>query len=323
MKYQIASSSTEEGEVHENTFPYAKSQLKYLYYPKSSLFIGPNTLPTIANYTSQTVCQKLKKEIKADYSHVSFGLLDSSKLFFENRFRRVGSLGSAERVVSLGRADPARGKGSGDYGSFAQQQLFSKEVPTHARVFIVEDRMLDALERSNAYVFLRASENREAKTRRYVLEDVFYSECGFYEYLEMCGRLIKGQEEVRRYEAKLNNWMGTGVDTIVSSGANTRVSTGLDALVTLYSSTTFMDEEGEHRLYSIPESGRDRIAVVNKDGVKLQPVQGQPNGSMGRLVTLDVEEGDYVINNWTVYKMGVEGDKVEFVGIKYDDLLDV
>lgn len=306
MKYKLASSSTEEGEVHENTFPYTKSHLKYLYYPRTNIFIGPNTLPVIANYKSESVCQKLKKDVKADYSYISFTILDNSKAFFDNSFTVVGDLGVNKNELKLMAVDSAykdipvirRGEDSGKYNQFFQRHFFSKEPPGSMRVFVLEDRMLQCLNNPNAYLFFRVSEHRETGAKRYVFEDVFYSQSGLYEYLEIYGEILvksQGSVEIRLYSSE-------------------------DTEIHVHSSTVFMNEGKKRRLYSVPDEARNAIIVMNKEGPVLAEIQGRKSEELENLLRLTVGEGDYIINGKIIYKMGDGKVKFEYKGLIYDDI---
>ncbi|ELA42187.1 uncharacterized protein VICG_00830 [Vittaforma corneae ATCC 50505] len=336
VKYKIASSSTEEGEVHENTFPYTKSYLQYCYYPLTTQFIGKNTLPNIMNYKSEGICQKLKKEIKADYPYISFTLLDNSKPFFDNRFTficdltardisedssKTNSKSSTFRLVSL-KPDYKEIKNLGRspsnesrYDRFFQKFFFMKEdiqsfvFKDCLRIFALEDRVFENLDNKNAFMFFRVCDqdcivgedqtsNRiERKIRKYAFEDVFYSSAQFYEYLNIYSEaLVRSHcsEEIKTYNTD-------------------------DSAFIIYSSTSFKEDGQLRRMHSSFDSKKNVRVIFNKDGPVFSSIQGKECDNIKYLVGLDLPEGDYVVNDKKVYKIGTDGIHFEYKGLLYED----
>lgn len=342
MEYQLASSSTEEGEVVDAKFPYYKSYLQYYYYPHTTKFIGKNSVPHFVNYKSDLYCTKLRKDIKADYPYIAFNLLESSKTFFDNKFLHVKDLvrrkssapsdaipllsteqAATEEFVLRDIKTDYRHIGSLDkkstpenkYDKFYQQLLFvrGERTPLVAsiqkrfteRVIIMEDKVLDALDKDNAYIFCRvivespqAPEDGEKKTTtKIVFEDIFYNRVCFYEYLGLYAEsLVKSfnSEEVRVYESK-------------------------DTLLVVYSSTVYQDGAVVRRLYSTLDAEKNTMVIFNREGPVAVDCRGQPSENIEFLGGLDLPEGDYVINGKKVYKISSEGESVEYTDIDFSD----
>lgn len=329
MKYKIASSSTEEGEVRENTFPYTKSHLQYYYYPLTVQFIGKNTLPNIMSYKSEGICQKLKKEIRNDYPYISFSLLENYKPFFDNKFVFICNLTADAhavcgklKLVSL-KADCKEIKkldrnqsNESRYDKFFQKFFFMKEdiqpfmFKDCLRIFVLEDRVFENLDAKNAFIFFRVCDQAcvvgedetkgkiERKIRKYAFEDIFYSSARFYEYLGIYSEvLVKSHcsEEIRTYNAG-------------------------DSAFIIYSGTTFKDDGQLRRMYSSFDSKKNTRIIFNKDGPVFSTIQGRECDNIKYLVNLDLPEGDYVINDMKVYKVSMDGLHFEYKGLLYDDL---
>lgn len=332
MKYELAS-STEEGEVEETGIPYYKSQLQYYYYPLTTKFIGRNSVPHFMNYKRESICSKLKKEIKADYSYLPFGLLESSKAFFDNNFLFVKDLEEDNAVLQLAlkelRADYKEVKkldkknvGENRFDRFFQRFFFRREDQSSligdsvVKAFALEDRMLESLNNKNAFIFFRvASEKRsrgdipaiglaekdvdKPSVTKYAFEEIFYSSVSFYEYLELCeGSVVRNynSEEIRSYVC-----------------GNT--------MVMIFSGAVFKHNGVTRRLYNGVDCSKNTKIIFNKEGPALCDIQGRNSDNLKYLINLDLPEGDYAINDKKVYKICNEGIKVEFKDIVYDDFV--
>lgn len=337
LKYEIASSSEEEGEVHESSFPYYKSYLQYYYYPLTTQFIGKNTVPNIINYKSEGICLKLKKEIKNDYPYISFNVLDAHKPFFDNKFIKIGDVvktGSdvlkTDNVIKTGsdaiktdnnkveflgvkgdykeikRID-RKGGYENRYDRFFQRFLFNKdETPSnYSRIFVLEDRILEAMDCPDAYIFFRVVSTKDVNVVKYIFEDVFYNRMSFYGYLEIYGENILKthcSEEIRTYLYE-------------------------NTIIFIHSSTVFYNERnGEEtpilrRLYSGPDYVKNTMILFNKDSPSFCNIQGKKNENLNIVLKIDLKEGDYVLNRGNIYKIGNEGENVEFKGIEYEDFV--
>lgn len=341
MEYRLASSSTEEGEIVDAEFPYYKSYLQYYYYPHTTKFIGSNTVPHIANYKCDQYCARLRKEIKTDYPYIQFNLLENSKTFFDNRFSYVQDLVAAphdqgdaeipllspdaglktsEYVLKEIKTDhreidrlDRKSVYEGRYDKFYQQLFFVRDDRAQivktiqeyatAKIFVMEDRILDALDRRHGYIFCRViDDNIQADgrvVRKMIFEDVFYSRVQFYEYLELYAEsLVKSfnSEEIRVYENR-------------------------DSLLVVYSSTTFVRDSAVRRLYSTLDAERNAMVVCNMDGPAIVDYRGCLKDNVRYISGLDLPEGDYVINDKKVYKISNDGESVEYSDIDFSDFI--
>lgn len=318
MKYELASSSTEEGEIKEVTFPYHKSYVQYYYYPQTTRFIGRNSVPHIMNYRNDGMTQRLKKEIKADYPYISFSYLDDNKAFFQNKFEFVADLCPVEKPLSLLsiKTDYKEIKkplrkitGESRFERFFHKFFFSKEemqllAPKDCtKLFAFEDRILEALDKSDAFIFFRTCEElvAEKRTKKYAFEDIFYNGASFYEYLEIYAEvLVKDQcsEETRNYVAE-------------------------DAMILIHSSTVFKEEGVLKRLYGGPDFKKNAMVIFNKECASISGVQERYNENIKYIMGIDLPEGDYVINQKKIYKVSKEGIQFEFKGISYDNFIKI
>lgn len=323
MKYELASSSTEEGEIKESKFPFYKSHLQYYFYPLTTNFIGKNTVPNIMNYKSEGISQKLKKEIKADYPYIQFNLLDNNKPFFENKFKFVSQIDSnfTNKPLELLtvksdykkiKKPELRPNAINTYDNFFKKFFFNKdekqifEYGTATKIFCFEDRVLHYFQNKNAFIFLRVKEeafkNEEDKLitiKKYAFEDVFFRSATFYEFLEIYQEfLLKGHlcEEIKTF----------------SNG---------ESFCFVYSSTTFKREGEIKRLFDSIDMPSNTRLLLNKNGPQFLNIQGKVHKNEQFIISLDLPEGDYAINNRNIYKICNDGDHFGFGGITYDDLL--
>lgn len=330
MKYELASSTEED--VTQEAIPYYKSHLQYYYYPHTTRFIGRNSIPHFMNYKGEGISTKLKKEIRADYPYLQSGLLESSKAFFDNHFLFVKNLDGEETMPHLVlkeiKADykevkklDKKSTGENRFDKFFQRFFFQRDEQSLAtnedvtRAFALEDRMLEGLDNKNAFIFLRVASERRCRddaskqvgreacesgiVKKYAFEEMFYNIMSFYEYLELCeGSLVRSHnsEEIRSY-------------------------VGGDSMVIVFSSTTFKYNGAIKRLYSGVDCSKNTKVLFNKDCPVPYEIQGRNSDNMRYLMSLDLPEGDYAINDKKVYKVGSEGDKVEFKDISYDDFI--
>lgn len=330
MKYELASSTEED--VTQEAIPYYKSHLQYYYYPHTTRFIGRNSIPHFMNYKGEGISTKLKKEIRADYPYLQSGLLESSKAFFDNHFLFVKNLDGEETMPHLVlkeiKADykevkklDKKSTGENRFDKFFQRFFFQRDEQSLAtnedvtRAFALEDRMLEGLDNKNAFIFLRVASERRCRddtskqvgreaceggiVKKYAFEEMFYNIVSFYEYLELCeGSLVRSHnsEEIRSY-------------------------VGGDSMVIVFSSTTFKYNGAIKRLYSGVDCSKNTKVLFNRDCPVPYEIQGRNSDNMRYLMSLDLPEGDYAINDKKVYKVGSEGDKVEFKDISYDDFI--
>lgn len=355
MSYQLASSSTEEGEVRGPDFPYHKSFLQYYYYPRTSLYIGRNSLPSASDYLSEAPCSKLLKDLRADYPYIPFALPDTSRQFFDNRFVYVRDmeLPSPDVECSIPMLSPiytfadqyqfklkhvqsnhktvqrlqAGVPPAGTYDRYYHKVFFSKEeqlaAPTSPGItthVIIEDRMLKALGNPDAFIFCRVIEGNggvsdvatdgsrsdrisdvashvSTASTRVLFEDVFYSRVPFYDYLDLCA------------------------DQMISTFNSTevRVYENSSTQLTVFSATTFVYDSILRRLHpTVDEPGNIQV-VFNRDGPAVHAVSEPPTENIHWLTALDIPEGDYVINNKKIYKIGTDGLKIDYRDIDYSD----
>ncbi|KAM0680021.1 hypothetical protein GINT2_001708 [Glugoides intestinalis] len=312
MKYELASSSTEEGEVKKSSFPYNKSYIQYYYYPQTTRFVGKNTVPHIMNYRNEGICQRLKKEIKAEYPQISFTFLDDNKLFFDNKFSFVSEITPMSVKVSLVDVKQnykrieqplRRESGESKYEKFFHNVFFNKEeaqkleADKYSRVFALEDKVLESLDNTNSYIFFRVTVEKHRSHLKYVFEDVFYLYATFYEYLDIFAEVLvrsHGSEEIRRYESD-------------------------NTLFLIYSSTVFKDGNFIRRLYGSVDTEKNTKVIFNKGSCNFHTIQGKSNQNIKWIAGLDLPEGDYVINSKKVYKLSTEGEVFVFKGILYED----
>lgn len=329
MEYRLASSSTEEGEVVENGFPYYKSHLQYYYYPQTTLFIGKNSVPQFIDYKSNLICSKLKKDIKAEYSYLFFNLLDSSKTFFDNKFSFVKTLQeiSKESDLQFELIDCKNNiqeistfdkKSTYDrkYEKFYQKLLFSKENQSLSysdflkdsdvsNLIIIEDSMIEKIKSEDTFMFFRCidekvkaneSENRKP-LKKYIFEDIFYSRKGFYEYLDLYSEyLVKSfnSDEIRYYKCN-------------------------KTLLIVYSGTVFTQFGNIKRLCGGLDVESNIKIICNKEGPKIFDIQGHYNNNVLNLLNIDLCDGDYVINKNKIYKISDSGESFEFKDIDFSD----
>lgn len=319
MKYELASSSTEEGEIRGEQFPYYKSHIQYFYYPLTTKFVGSNSLPHVMNYKNEGMCLKLKKEIKADYPYISFNLLDSHKPFFDNKFKMIGALTSTEsnenplKLLSIDsdykeiKKFEKRNCGETRYDKFFKKFFFKKEDAVdqndsdfYPKLFCFEDQVLQHIENENAFIFLRVSEDSNSPSgtaKKYAFEDIFFKGAKFYEFLEIFQEsLVKSHnsEEIRRF----------------SCG---------DAHLTVFSSTVFKQESEVKRIFNTVDFPRNIRLLFNKDGPKTIAVEDKINNNVKYLLSLDLPDGDYAINCKNIYKISNDGEHFKFTGIDYED----
>lgn len=287
MKYELASSSTEEGEIKKSSFPYSKSYAQYYYYPQTTRFIGKNTVPHIMNYRNEGICQRLKKEIKAEYPQISFTLLDDNRLFFDNKFTFVSEITPADADLALLDVKQnykkiekplRRGNSESKYEKFFHQFFFNKEesqkleIGNHTRIFALEDKVLECLDNANSFIFFRVSVEKAKSLLKYVFEDVFYLHATFYEYLDIFAEAMvrsHGSEEIRRYESD-------------------------NSLFFIHSSTVFKDGDFLRRMYGAVDVEKNTTVIFNKGGPDFHTIQGKSTENIKWIAGLNLEEGDYL-----------------------------
>lgn len=403
LKYEIASSSQEEGEVREPSFPYYKSYLQNYYYPLSTLFIGKNSVPNIINYKSEGICLKLKKELKNDYSYISFNVLDSHKPFFDNKFIKIiglddtsdeehfnktNNLLTAEDEVMIAEDDVITAEDDtittkddtitaedinkntnknikqhkkdttedvveflgvkGDYkeikkltrktgyesryDKFFQRFFFNKDETSsnYKRIFVLEDRVLEAIDCPTAYIFFRVVSTKEkgADTVKYIFEDVFYNRLNFYEYLEFYGENVLKthcSEEIRTYFYRESIiFIHSSTTFINNSSSIDDINFNIARNTTTNSINTSININGNpklRKLYNGPDYVKNTMILFNKDGPSFCNIQGRKNDNLKILLKMNLKEGDYVLNGKSIYKIGNEGEQVEFKGIEYEDFI--
>ena len=321
MKYKLASSSTEEGEIKGNGFPFYKSHLQYYYYPLSTMFIGKNTVPNAMNYKCEGISQKLKKDLKADYPYILFNILDTNKPFFENKFKlfttmseaKINPLELIEAKSDLKEIENFHSKPNGEkrYDQFFQKFFFRKEenplpaIKNASKIFCFEDRVLQYLDNTNAFIFLRVSEEKinsntqPSLIKRYAFEDIFFHSANFYEFLEIYQEFIlKGHksEEIRTF----------------SNG---------EIAAFVFSSTTFKNNGEVKRIFATLDQPNNSRLLFNKDGPKLISIQGRITKNENFIFSLDLPEGDYAINDKKICKLCNDGEYLGFNGLLYDDFI--
>lgn len=329
MSYQLASSSTEEGEIVNSGFPYHKSCLQYLYYPHTSIFIGKNTLPVLCNYKSDLYCVKLKKDIKADYNYIFFNLLENKKSFFENKFVIYKDL--ADNFNSFNNALPEpfvlqniisdykegvlttkRTNKENSYSSFYKQIFCSSNEKitgisrTTSKLIVIEDRMVEAINKPNAFIFFRVivqkTEEEAKHLMKIIFEEIFYNKMLFYEYLDLCASNI-----ARNF-----------------NGYETRFYESKDTTLIIRSSTVFKYENKIRRIHNIDKDEKNVQIVFNKNEMTIVDFKGKLNDNikyLNHLDNLDIPVGDYVLNNKVIYKISKEGFVVSFSDIDFTDFI--
>lgn len=319
MKYELASSSTEEGEVQGKSFPYQKSHLRYYYYPQSTIFIGQNSIPNGMDYKIENnVSQKIKKELKSDYPFLQFNLIDNHRLFFDNKFKKIGTLEARDETIKLISTQSnlieiknflSKSSCENLYEKFYQRIFFKKDLECEVsskinKIFCLEDRMLSCLDKDNAFVFFRVSSEYPVQeeepngfvVKKYAFEDVFFNHCSFYEMLDLIA------------EKTVKSFNSEEIKTFTSE----------TSLIYIYSSTTFNYNGKEHRIYNNIDSARNTMILFNKTSVSPFNIDGRLSTSYKYLISLDLPNGDYVINNKTIYKMSIDGEQFQYKGFNYE-----
>lgn len=206
------------------------------------------------------------------------------------------------------------------YDKFYQQLFFVRDDRTPivksiqeystARIFVMEDRILEALDKKHAYIFCRVvDDNIQVNVqsdgepgrivKKIIFEDVFYSKVYFYEYLDLYAEnLVKSfnSEEIRVYENR-------------------------DSLLVVYSSTTFTRDSSVRRLYNTLDAERNTMIICNKDGPAVVDCKDVLKDNIQYINNLDLPEGDYVINDRKVYKISNDGESVEYFDIDFSDFI--
>ncbi len=324
MGYQLASSSTEEGEIVNSGFPFNKSHLQYYYYPHTSKFIGKNTIPLFVNYKSDLYCIKLKKDIKADYTNVLFNLLETKKMLFENKFVFCKSIDEpAEqenftnpfvltKVYSDYKELPLvvkRTNKENSYSKYIKEMFFIEKekinfvTPKTQKLIVIEDRILEAFEKPNAFILCKsivtASEKDPSKSfRKLIFEDVVYNKMYFYEYLQYYGSNIARN----------------------TNGYETRIYDNNDDTILIIRSNTVFKEKGLlRRMHSIFDEEKNTLVIFNKNEIKTLTIKGERNDNVKYLTNLELPEGDFVINNKNVYRISNDGETFTFSDIDFTD----
>jgi len=335
MKYELASSSMEEGEITEEGIPYYKSYLQYYYYPLTTKYIGRNSVPHYMNYKGDGISTKLKKELKADYPYISFSILDRGKAFFDNNFLYVMDCPVDESPLTVKEIKSnykeykkleKKSPGENRYDLSFQRFFFQKEDPETfvgqniKKAFLFEDRVLEALDNKNAFIFFRvattkavkfatsnlndktATEDLEKNDRmvtKYAFEEIFYSKSSFYEYLELYkDEVVKNlnSEEIRSYTSE-------------------------SAIFFVFSSTTFKYKDTVRRIYSGIDCAKNTDIIFNKEGPCIIDSEGIANKNVKYIQGFELPDSDYVINDKKIYKISNEGIEFEFQDIVYDDFI--
>lgn len=323
MKYQLAESTSEE--TNEIKFPFVKSHLNYFYFPKSQKFIGSNSMPYPMNYKSFGISNKAKKELNKDYPYINYTLLDSGKSLFSKKFKYVCGLGKPcdtdikliDSVTNLNEFNNLEKGTSKELFNKFHIEIFTnksktKKLEEHFSgntkyIYILEDRILAALNNEKAFIKFKVSMfNNEKTMKKYIFEDIFYNEASFYEYLEIIKEtLIKGKnsEEIKLY--------GTGMETMVF----------------IHSSTTGTYQGRTKRLFNGIDCIKNIDIVLNKNIPALLDDGLVPRNcekeimNLKRILSIDLDQGEYSIKNGKIYKIGVDGIEFHYTGIVYDDFI--
>lgn len=320
--YSLASSSTEEGEIIENSFPFSKSHLKFYFHPLTKQFIGKNTIPNLINFKkddqSNKISQKLKKAIKNSYSYISFTLLDDSKLFFNNKFQFVTDLSISPINITSDISNNSYKNFTGKvlknfnkkltnkskFDKFIEKFLFKSEEqnlvipPEVKRVFALEDRVFENLNNPHAFIFFRVLEDSK-KIKKYSFENIYYNESQFYEYLEIFSEAL-----IKSYESE-----------------EIRTITTQDSMFLIHSGTTFNMEGEIKRFYGSLNNEKNCRIIYNIAGPAISNLKENSNDNIKYLLNLDLPECDYIINSKKVYKISNEGIQFKFNGLLYDDFM--
>jgi len=203
------------------------------------------------------------------------------------------------------------------YADFCQSLIFAKKDASelasfalkHLRTttYVIEDRMIRALEDENAYLFFRVF----AETL-VVFEDLYYRKKDFYSALRIDGDLIiknHRSEEARIYR--------------VESASN---ATPDDVAIVVYSGTVFQCGGRSVRLHDGIDVAKNAFLVFNREGISvnfrenIDDTQGTGYDNIRSILNTSLDKGDYVINNKRIYKVGTLGEKHSYEGICFDDL---
>ncbi|KAI4292940.1 hypothetical protein PAPHI01_2214 [Pancytospora philotis] len=351
MDFELASSSVEEGEIVDQGFPYYKSYKQYYYYPRTTLFIGRNTVPRSMNYKSDLYCSRLKKEIKQDYPYIPFNLLDNSKTFFGNRFAYLRELRTAPDgageggIPSIGDdALPTRPESyalkeiktdhreissftkkstsEGRYDKLYQQLFFTHDgrAPLLKSIYesgaktvlVMEDRALRALDEEHAYIFCRVTDEIVARSDAARQEG---------------GALIKKVilEDIFYSKVLFYKYLELYAEHAVKSfnSEEVRVYEKDGVLLVVHSSTVFLSDGAVRRLYDGLDVRKNVMLVCNRDGPAAVDAESAHWDGARVLRGLDLElpEGDYVINNGKVYRIDNHGEPVDYADIDFSDFV--
>ncbi|KAI5149521.1 hypothetical protein ENBRE01_0955 [Enteropsectra breve] len=348
MEYQLASSSTEEGEVIEDGFPYYRSYLQYYYHPKRPKFLGKNSMPHYINYKSDVLCSKLKKELKADYPYLSFNIQELNQAFFENKFNFVANLekktastdnqnafiphlfeeqedAAGQRSGEMKLIDikthyktlnkfPKKTSYEGKYDKFYQQLFFNRDDRSqYVKNIITESE-------KSLFIFedriLDAIENPKMYIFFRVIEEKVAREntATIKKYIF---------EDIFYNNLTLYEYLDTCQETVVKAYNSEEIRKYCDGENTyvVHSSTTFYKNNVLRKLYGGVDGEKNYMVVLNKEGPEIAEFKGTGNDNINYLRGLDLGEGDYLINNKMVYAVGNQGSSIEYVDVDYNDFI--
>lgn len=304
MEYTICSSSEEEGEISLSTvFPTHISVLTYCYYPKTLFFIGDNYIPRLSDFQDFTLTTRIKKKLKKDIFDTMN--LFKDKAFFDNKFCKVASLTIPKNCTEASLYDIIS-----DYreinefyllkkGSDLYLELFNKIVyqQNKENIILIKDSLLTKIHNKNVFVFFKILKNNNI-----LFEDSYHRIIDVYEYLE-----IYFEEICKEYKSTEERWYKyKNYDLII------------------YSSTCFKTKKNRDeilmRYYNGIDCSKNYLAVCNKKSICIKKISfvNQVNlGFLDSIINLKLEDGDYACNNGVIYKIGINGEHINYEGIDY------
>ncbi|KAI5168747.1 hypothetical protein PAEPH01_0385 [Pancytospora epiphaga] len=345
MGYELASSSVEEGEIPDTTFPYYKSYNQYYYYPYTTKFIGKNTVPHSMNYKGDMYSTRLKKEIKQDYSYIPFNLLENSKTFFNNKFVFVKELEKAVydmpalRIPHLFTSENGEEILSGDF-VLREIKADYKEIYSFDRRSVCESRY----DKFYQQLFFTQDNKPGLKKsfQNYTFKKIILIEDRALEALDMDNaylfcRVMEERpcstdsepikkiifEDIFYSKASFYEYLGLYAEYVVKSynSEEIRIYENRNALLVVYSSTVFKKGPFLKRIYGGIDVKKDTMLICNNNGPTLIDVSGSQTDNAAYFDGLDMPEGDYVINNKKLYKIDNNGKQVEFGDIDFTDFV--
>lgn len=336
-EYTLCSSSTEQGEIpvihvkrfkeEPPLFPRTRSQLQYMYLPNKPLFVGLNTIPRSCDYQVSVLTTKLKKRLKHDLPYPFLCLsMNLDKAFFESKFALVSRVHEIENGIDLSliktkeriihikdevdtgangrnevRLEHIRDKQNDTYKDACQDFLVGKlfEDAEAKRInIIIRDSTINSLLKKDAYIHFYVKKRDD---KLYVVFDEVYTrEIKYYDYLTRYG-----EEVVRSLKS-----------------SEIRVYSGEEATVVVYSSTLFYSSSGIQRLFCGIDVEKSIDVVVNIEDVRAVRSSGALGDEMKVIFGIELEEGEYVLNDGKIYTTNPNGEKFVFDGVVFTDFLD-